>query len=245
MMDAVKSVTDKDEVVGFMSPVEALAYAQQNRIDVAFLDLEMPEIDGVRLAKWLKRLNPDVNLIFATAYREYGVEAMELRASGYLLKPVTECEVRRELMMLRFPPARSPQGIRAATFGNFELLKDGVPVVFNRSKSKELLAYLIDNHGEGMSKKELAGILFEDRKYDRNCQDYMNKIVRDLYLSLEEAGAKDILIRRYNYYAVDTAKISCDLYEYENGDPMAVNAFHGEYMKQYSWGEYTLGRLCQ
>lgn len=245
MMDAVRKAAPGSEIAGFRMPYEALDYAKTHTIDVAFLDMEMPEMNGITLARQLKKKNPQVNLIFATAYRQYGVDAMQIHASGYLLKPVMADDVKVELDYLRYPVNMTIQGIRAVTFGNFELLKDGEPIIFGRNKSKEMLAYLIDNHGNGMTKKELASVLFEDREYDRTCQDYMNKIIYDLKNTLKEEGIEQIFIRKYNYYAVDTELFSCDLYEYEKGNPMAINAFHGEYMKQYSWGEYTLGQLYE
>ena len=60
----------------------------------------------------------------------------------------------------------------AKTFGNFELFVNGKPVFFAREKSKEMLAYLIDRRGAVVNKKEIMGILFEDREYDRELQGY-------------------------------------------------------------------------
>lgn len=69
--------------------------------------------------------------------------------------------------------------------------------------------------------------------------------MRELELSLTSAGIGDIFIKRRNYYAIDTSKLVCDMYEYENGNPAAMNLFNGEYMTQYSWSELTLGNLMR
>ena len=243
LQEEVKEILPDAEMAGFQMPSRAMEYAEQNKIDVAFLDVEMPGMNGLELARKLKRTNANINIIFVTAYDEYGLEAMKLRASGYLQKPVSGKEIKEELEQLRYPVEQKHSGIFVRTFGQFDLFLDGKPVTFHRLKSKEVLAYLTDRKGGSVTKRELASILFEDREYDRTAQDYLNKIVRDLEKTLKEAGAEKMLIRQRNCYAVDPAEFQCDLYDYENGLPEALNAFRGEYMKQYTWGEDTLGTL--
>ena len=231
----IRSAVPDAEVVQFSVPEKALEYMSRNQCDVAFIDIEMPDISGVVLAKQMKKHDPYLNVIFETGYSQYGTAAMQLHASGYILKPVTKTSVINEIDSLRYPVKDHAAGIRAVTFGEFELLVNGEQVRFRRAKSKEMLAYLVDQHGRAASKKEIAVILFEDRMYSRNIQDYMKKITSDLKESLRDAGAEKVLKYSYNSYAVDMGAFSCDLYEYEKGSAEAVNAFHGRYMSQYSW----------
>lgn len=243
LAEAIEKVVPQEKVQTFTQPHQALRYAEENRVDVAFLDQEMPGMDGITLGKKLVQLWPEVNVIYTTAYREYGSEAFALRASGYLLKPIQEADIRREMENLRHPIVEKKKALHAVTFGSFEFLKDGVPIAFKRSKSKEMLAYLIENNGAGLTKRELAAVLLENRPYDRACQDYMSKIIDSLSESLNEAGAGDVLLHQHNRYAVDTTKFTCDLYAYQCGEAWARKAFHGIYMQQYTWGEYLLGEL--
>lgn len=243
LKEAIQKAIPHAQIHAFTLSAEALAYAQENRIDIAFLDQEMPGMDGMTLGKKLTELYPTVNLIYTTAYQQYGVEAFALHASGYLLKPIQQSDIRRELDHLRYPVKQDDSPLRAVTFGSFEFLKNGVPVSFKRSKSKEMLAYLIDNNGAGVTKRELAAALLEKRPYDRACQDYMSKIIDSLADSLREAGVGGVLLHQHNQYAVDTNKFVCDLYAYQRGEAWARKAFHGAYMQQYSWGEFTLGEL--
>lgn len=74
----------------FDNPVDALKYLQENRVDIAFLDINMPELDGMSLGKILVKLNPDLKIVFITAYRDYAAEAFEIKAFDYLLKPYSE-----------------------------------------------------------------------------------------------------------------------------------------------------------
>ena len=237
LVKEIQKVCPEDVVDAFALPLDAIAAADQTDYQVAFLDVEMPQMNGVQLAKRLKIAHPEINIIFVTAYREYSLDAMELHASGYLLKPVSKQAIKQELDNLRYPVETKQTGIRALTFGTFDFLCNGKSVRFGRSKSKELLAYLVDRHGQGVSKKEIAAVLFEDEPYSHKVQNYVSKIVQDLSQSLRAVGAEKVFVKRYNYFAVDTEQFSCDLYEYEKGMPDAINRFRGEYMSQYSWAE--------
>ena len=74
------------EVMGvFSNPLEALSFIQSNIVDLALLDIQMPEINGTQLAKIF---NPDIRIIFTTAYPEHAVEGFELNAVDYLVKPI-------------------------------------------------------------------------------------------------------------------------------------------------------------
>ena len=79
------------------SASNALSIANTETIDVAFLDIHMPEMNGIQLAHELKRIHPRVNIIFATGFSEYMKEGLDLRMSGYIFKPVTAEAVRAEL----------------------------------------------------------------------------------------------------------------------------------------------------
>ena len=82
---------------------ELIADAKENGCDVAFLDIHMRGMTGVQVAKKLKEINPKLNIIFVTGFSEYKGEAMDMKASGYIMKPVTKEEVAQELEELRFP----------------------------------------------------------------------------------------------------------------------------------------------
>lgn len=74
----------------FDNPVDALKYSQENKVDIIFLDINMPELDGMSLGKILSKLNPELKIIFITAYKDYAVEAFEIKAFDYILKPYSE-----------------------------------------------------------------------------------------------------------------------------------------------------------
>ena len=66
--------------------IEAFNVLNSNKIDLIFLDINMPEISGLSFAK---TINKNIKVIFTTAYREYAVDGFNLQAVDYLLKPIS------------------------------------------------------------------------------------------------------------------------------------------------------------
>lgn len=245
LMGAIKEAVPIATVHGFRNPVDALEFMKTTKCDVAYLDIQMREMNGVILARKLKEIYPKVNIVFVTGYSQYTNEAFDLHASGYVYKPVTAKKIVIEMENLRNPIKWKETGIYVNTFGKFELIVNGEEVSFGRKKSKEMLAYLVDKKGKSATRKELADVLFERGDYSRNTQNYLTKIVKELVTVLERVGAEQILKRGINSYSVDVEAFFCDLYDYEkdNATSDELNRFRGEYMKQYSWAEVTLARL--
>ena len=69
---------------------EVIEYLSKNSIDVAFLDISMPLMSGINLASAIKKSNPDMLVIFVTAHRDFAVDAFELKAFDYILKPISK-----------------------------------------------------------------------------------------------------------------------------------------------------------
>ena len=236
---AVKKAKPEAQVLAFKFQDELIDEAAKNGCDVAFLDIHMRGMNGVEVAKELKKINPKMNIIFVTGFSEYTGDAMRLHASGYIMKPVTKEKVEAELSDLRFPIVpKSDALLRVQCFGNFDVFTpDGKPLHFERSKAKEVFAYLVHRHGSSCTKKEIAAILFEDMPYDSKQQIYVQKIMSALMKSLREAGAEKVIEKSYNNIAVNVKLIDCDYYRFEELDAGAVNAYQNEYMSQYYWAE--------
>lgn len=216
----------------------ALEFAKKNKVDVAFLDISMPEITGIELAKQLKKVNSQINIIFCTGYSEYMSQAIDLHASGYLLKPASKEDIKKALDNLLNPIEEKMPHFYVKTFGNFDFYVDGVPIKFIRSKSKELFAYLVSIRGATANRKELSAVLFED-EYNDKTQNYLTKIYNDLLKTLQGVGAGDILCKDYNTYSVNPNLFSCDLYDCDKGITNAVNSYKGDFMSQYDWAEFN------
>jgi len=222
----------------------ALDTAQKNKIDVAFLDIHMPEMNGIELAGKLKQLNPKVNIVFATGFSEHMKEGIDLRISGYLLKPVTASAIKTELENLRNPIEwNREKRIKILTFGNFDVFIDGNLLKFERKQAKEILAYLVDKRGTSVSYPELAAMLWEDEEYDRTKQKNLQVYVASLVKTLNATGINDLILRNRQGLLVNTKIVDCDYFRFLEGDTRAINSFTGQYMSAYSWAEFTVGYL--
>ena len=90
-------------VTGFTDPAQAVAFAKQSPVALAFLDIEMGWVSGLNVCRELLEINPNTNVIYLTAFREYAFDAWESGACGYQIKPLTVESVRKWLLHLRHP----------------------------------------------------------------------------------------------------------------------------------------------
>ena len=250
LVRAIREAAPDAEIVTCASAAEALALPDADRFETAFVDIDMPGMNGIELARELKRRNPRVNIVFATGYGEYMTDAFAMHSSGYLMKPVTAADVARELEDLRFPPAlpaRDAQGkLVVRCFGDFEVFAEGKAVAFSRSKAKELLAYLVDRRGAIIPLRKAEAVIWEDPTGGRGASgSYLRTLVADLRRTLEACGHGDVLVKQRGALGVNAGLVSCDYYDYLDGDPLAVNAWRGEYMSQYAWAEETKASLLR
>lgn len=229
-----------DDVKGFLSPFEALDYLSSNKADIVLLDIDMPGMNGISLAVKIKEKHTDISVIFLTGYSNYALDAFRIHANGYLMKPIEREKLEDEIQYALKPKLKPKYPhIFAKTFGVFDFLIDGKSVHFERSKSKELLAFLVDKQGSGVKRAEAFAALYEDKIYDRKMQKQFNVIVHNLKTTLEENGAGEILEMRSGELRVNTELFGCDLYSLLDGDAGAVNAYRGEYMSTYPWASIT------
>ena len=240
LTQAIEEAIPDADLHPFRKQSELLADAEENGCDIAFLDIRMRGMNGVELAKGLKQINPKMNIIFVTGYDEYTGDAMRLHASGYILKPVTKEKIEEEISDLRFPIVpKNDALLKVQCFGNFDVFTpDGTPVHFERSKSKEVFAYLVHRHGSSCTIKEIAAALFEDEPYDSKQQAYVQKIMSAMMKSLKKVGAQKAVNKSYNSLSVNVNTLDCDYYRFADLDAGAVNAYQCEYMSQYYWADF-------
>lgn len=230
------------KIHAFSSPSKALRFCRDQKIDVAFLDIELGSVNGIVFAKQLKDIQPQTHIIFVTSHDHYAVQAFQMHASGYLMKPVSAEGVARELTFLYGENAVRGKA-RVQTFGGFDIFVDGKALLFKRSKAKELLAYLVDRHGVSVTVNEICIALWENSVDDERKKSYFRTILADLRNTLKAAGIEDIVDRSFNRYAIVTNLLDCDSYRFMEGDAKAVNSYRHDYLPCYSWAEFSVAAL--
>lgn len=246
--ELVEQQPDVESVAAFQSPEEALCWAGKNQPNAAFLDINIGQADGLVLAKRLRELCPDCAVVFVTGYSEYAVNAFSLHAEGYLMKPASLEDVRRELDFIQskrpIAAPKSKKRIRVQCFGNFEVFADDMPLRFERGKTKELMAYLVDRQGASSTMGELIAILWEDAPDTLSMRSNLRNLIHDLKNTFDSIGIKQILVKDRNTVALNCSEFDCDFYDFMQRQSYAVNLYRGEYMSQYSWAELTTASLA-
>ena len=102
-IDTLRDFFPNANIIGFTTAQSALAYAENNKVDLAFLDIEIGSVNGIELCKRLLELHPRTNIIYLTGYSDYAIDAWATGASGFLLKPLSEEKVKQAIGMLRYP----------------------------------------------------------------------------------------------------------------------------------------------
>ncbi len=245
LVNSIKAAAPGVNVISFRDGEKAMEEVDLKDVDVAFLDIEMAGVHGVDLGRKFLSINPRLNLIFTTGYREYMEEAFDLHVSGYVLKPVTPEKIKKEFENLRYEIHNDAGTGRlyVRTFGEFEIFYNGAPVQFGYARSKELIAVLVDNYGAMMTIGKIEDTLWED---DLSRHDsYIRNLLADITQTFKKYGQGDVIIRRRGIVGIDPTKIDCDYYDLLRSKTPKQSGFSGEYMAQYSWGEVTLGKLLR
>ena len=133
--------------------------------------------------------------------------------------------------------------LEAKTFGNFTLMYKDKVVKFTRSKSPELLAYLIYKHGSSLNTKELLTVLYGDHADSAKYGASLRLLVSDVKHTLSELEIQNFFVAEYNSFRINPEVVQCDYYDFLAGEPKAVSSFTGEFMSQYSWAEDALDFL--
>lgn len=253
MEKELKIVFPNESIFTKSSGKEAITFVKEKvdageKIDYAFLDVEIGSINGIELGKSIKELCPKSKIIFCTAFSQYACESYQMHAIGYLLKPVMAKDIIEVLQAMDSEwleaKKKKSENIYVQTFGNFEVFVNGKPIKFEREKSKEILAYLVDRKGAQVTIAELTGILFENKPCDRSTMNQTHTMLSSLKKSLANVGVDDLIIKSWKHIAVDISKLNCDMYELIKGSVLAINAYQGEYMSNYSWAEFTNANLA-
>ena len=238
--DTCRGLGITDEIVKFSNPLDAMGYVAKNKVDIAFLDIEMPVIKGIELAKRIKALSKNTRIIFTTGYADYALEAFAADAVDYVLKPYEPESIKRAYdKALLVKDVVIENHIFIKTFGFFDVFVDGKSVNFSSAKSKELLALLVDRNGGIVSTEQAISVLWEGRAYDETVQSLFRKVLRSLRASLEEAGVSEILVDNRNQRSVDKSKFICDYYDFLQNGRNENTKYFGQYMEQYPWAKET------
>ena len=244
MTQMLSALEPEANLLCFGSSLPALAAARTQEIDIAVLDAKLPELSGLDFGQYLQELYPFINLIYLAENTDLAYDALRLHASGYLLRPETREKIQNEMDDLRHPLSQKTQKrLFALTFGNFELFVDGKPVVFKYTKTKEIVALLINNRGAQTTNGEIIATLWEDDGDPEKKGSYLSNLRQDLQNTFTRLKLNGVILKQRGSLAIATDRIECDLYDWLEKGQESRYHYLGDYMNQYSWPEVMHAEL--
>ena len=237
-------VEDIKSVACFDNYIELIDYIRQTDVSIVFADIHMPGITGLELAREIKKIDETIEVVFVTGYDEYALKAFEVGALGYILKPYNKDKVEdivSKVKRMRTPRKQTAK-LEFKTFGRFDVFVGGKAIQFSNRKAKELLALLVDRQGGNVTMEQAIDALWEDRPFDDSTKTLYRIALKNMRDTLAKENCGDILIESRGQRSLDVKKVKCDYYDYLEGTSDAPK-FQGEYMSDYSWGEYTIAKL--
>ena len=170
-------------------------------------------------------------------YKEFGVtglaDAILVLVIMFYFSLYKRRVEKQYLMLLK----KQKKSLVAKTFGNFTFLYDNKVIKFSRTKSSELVAYLIYKNGSSVQTKELIAVLYGDSADSARYGASLRLLISDIKHTLAELEIQNFFITEYNNFRINPEIIKCDYYDFLSGDRQAMKDFIGEFMSQYSWAE--------
>lgn len=168
--------TGEVHVVGkYSSGADVLHHVQKGAVDAVFLDIEMPDMNGLDLASRLIEFDPHIFIIFVTAYRDYAVQAFDYHSVDYLVKPFTQVRLQKTIQRLKKVVSLTTGGpelhpgqraastrLRIRCFPELQVFHCDVPVKWKTAKMKELFAFLLTYYNQPLQRDTLIDNLWPD-----------------------------------------------------------------------------------
>lgn len=231
-----------DWMGSFTDPMEALDYLNTQEIDLIFLDIEMPQINGIELAK---RLPAQTQVVFTTAHRHYAVEAFDLHATHYLLKPITSQMIRDLVPRVtsRYEATHRTKPTRSCTiqcFDHFSVTtSNGEFIKWPTQKTEELFAYMLFHQNQVMNKWLIAEALYPNTDDPQRALHNVYNLVYRLKKTLTEYQMDASVQTMNNGYSLHLDTCRCDYYEWlaATDKPFPISEVKTRLFvdKDYSW----------
>lgn len=235
-------IADLDIIAQFQTGEDAIAFAKENAFELALLDVCLPKMSGIDLAVELRKLYPELLVVFISAYDEYIRDSNRIGADYYIVKPYKRETIELMVKKMLLLSKRMQKDVYIQMFGRFNALKNGVPLKLS-GKTKEILALVASRRGKEISNEEIYSTIWEGREYsNENMKVYYNAL-RRLKQALAEHNLSELLLSTPHGQMLNTALCDCDYFAWQDKKPDERVRFEGEFLSEYSWGEYILANI--
>ncbi|QJD84546.1 response regulator [Cohnella herbarum] len=219
--------TGEVEVIGRSSNgFDAIRKLKMLRPDVLFLDIEMPEMNGLELAEIVRNDNNDVQIVFVTAYDQYAISAFEHAAIDYILKPLEMDRLAKTIARIQKENARSGIVAEHAALVNeapdapmltirlfgqyFAGIDDGPRMKWRTSKEKELMAYLAVQEDSRVHRDLIIENLWPEDSFHK-AKVYLHTCISLLRKNMKQLGFDGVLKYENERYYLDPERVEIDV----------------------------------
>ncbi len=247
-------------VATFSDPLEALEYVKNNTVDLAFLDIEMPSLNGLELAERLLEVDPYISIVFITAFDQYALQAFQAHAIGYLLKPLSSEDFADQIQIISHSKqprvdskvtaaAKEEPKLTVKCIGQFTCYTGNDelhPISFRTNKTMELFALLVHHYSTPLSKYTILDALFPDID-DEKANKLFYVSCSYLRSSFAKLNLTEILIRENDTYRLNTDQIDCDYIKLMEGSSKLqdLELKELEELSKLITGEYLMGKAYE
>lgn len=183
----IKNYSSIEIVDEFEDGIDVLKFIQKNEIDIIFLDINIPSLDGVLLAKNISKFSRKPYIVFITAYKEHAVEAFEIEAFDYILKPYHESRIISMLKKLEITHNHEKDNLHKSSIAN----------KINLWKNEKIIVVDLDDIYYCIAKERVTYVFTKDEEYS------VGVSITEFYNSLP----KDRFFRCHRSYIVNITKI--------------------------------------
>ena len=254
-LEEIKEILDKNgkiEVVGtYTEPLKSFQEVSVTNPDWAFLDIEMAGMSEIELVEKLLAINSTIEVLFITTHNYYSSQAFDVNAIDYILEPLRTERINKAVdKLLKNSNVRygsHDTSCKIRFFGGFEVIVGNNPIRWNRSKTKELLSYLLQYEGQWLDKYKLCDELWPKYEPDKALA-YLHTTIWALRKNLKEAGCTQIKLEfACDKYILRLGDVNWDLREFERyykmfiqsgsleSAKMTVQCYRGEYLEGEDW----------
>lgn len=259
------------DVIGtYTNPYEGRNEILARDVDIVFLDISLPELNGIELAEQLLEQKPHLCIVFVTGYHEYAVTAFELNAVDYIVKPVQMDRVAKTMERLRSRIASRPEEVmephrniwmtmfrqvmieQPNEQGQFALLH------WRTTRAQEIFIYLLQHRGQLVRKSALIDMLWPEFDMDKAYPQLYTAIYH-IRKTLEPFDTRFQITNTTEGYVLNIEGVQLDIEEWENwlmsnpsvsaesieGHIEMMKLYTGDYLQEYDywWAEGERQRL--
>ncbi|WP_127462253.1 response regulator [Paenibacillus elgii] len=266
-----REASEVEIVASYSYSTEVMAGVLAHRPDVVFLDIHMPDINGLNLGKQIQAVVPGTEIVFVTSYDKYAVQAFELYALDYIVKPLQKERLRQTILRIKEKLAiRATRKTQDATspmiccFNQIQFKLPGMDaqnVKWRTSKAQELFAYLLHHRDRTINRSVLLELLWPELEETKAAQ-HLYTTIYQVRQTLKNYNMDTVSINSGSLeagYKLDIGEARVDTEEWEyamrqlgvldagtvDAYEHVLNMYKGDYLGKYDylWAEHERERF--